>query len=71
MPVGEQATKLTLAALYLGGLLDVVGAAAAAGRAGARGAEPFDLVLLGLASYRTGRLVAYERVAAPLREPSK
>jgi hypothetical protein len=30
--------------------------------------RPFDLLLLGLASYRTGRMLAYERVAAPLRE---
>jgi Protein of unknown function (DUF1360) len=30
-------------------------------------ASPFDLVLLGLASYRIGRMLAYERVAAPLR----
>jgi len=29
--------------------------------------KPFDLVLLGLASYRIGRMLAYERVAAPLR----
>src|SRR5215217_7406831 len=29
--------------------------------------RPFDLVLLGLASYRIGRMLAYERVAAPLR----
>ena len=30
-------------------------------------ASPYDLVLLGLASYRIGRMLAYERVAAPLR----
>jgi hypothetical protein len=30
---------------------------------------PLDLVMLGLATYRSGRLIAYERVAAPLREP--
>jgi hypothetical protein len=31
-------------------------------------ANPFDIALLGLASYRIGRMLAYERVAAPLRE---
>ncbi len=30
---------------------------------------PFDLVLLGLAVFRGGRLIAYDHVAAPLREP--
>lgn len=30
---------------------------------------PFDLVLMGLASHRIGRMVAFERVAEPLREP--
>lgn len=66
-PVGERATKLTLAGLYLGGLgaLSVL----LQRRDEQVRVEPFDLVLLGLATYRTGRLVAYERVAAPLREP--
>lgn len=31
--------------------------------------RPFDLVLLGLATYRTGRLIVYDKVIAPLREP--
>lgn len=31
--------------------------------------EPFDLLLLGFAVYRLGRLVAFERVADPLRRP--
>ena len=30
---------------------------------------PFELLLLGLASYRIGRMIAFERVAQPLREP--
>ncbi len=30
---------------------------------------PYDLLLLGLSTYRTGRLVAYERIAEPLRAP--
>jgi hypothetical protein len=31
--------------------------------------RPFDLLLLGLTSFRIGRMVAFEGVAAPLREP--
>lgn len=30
---------------------------------------PFELGVMGLASHRIGRMMAYERVAAPLREP--
>jgi len=31
--------------------------------------RPFDLALLGLSSFRVGRMIAFEGVAAPLREP--
>jgi hypothetical protein len=31
--------------------------------------RPFDLLLLGLSSFRIGRMIAFEGVAAPLREP--
>jgi hypothetical protein len=31
--------------------------------------RPFDLLLLGLSAFRTGHIIAYERVAEPLREP--
>jgi hypothetical protein len=31
--------------------------------------RPFDLLLLGLTSYRVGRMMAFERVAQPLRAP--
>jgi hypothetical protein len=31
--------------------------------------RPFDLIVLGLASYRTGRILAFERVAEPIRAP--
>lgn len=30
---------------------------------------PFDVLLLGLSAFRAGRLIAYERIAAPLRAP--
>jgi hypothetical protein len=31
--------------------------------------RPFDLLMLGLSSFRIGRMIAFEGVAAPLREP--
>src|SRR5688500_9877171 len=33
------------------------------------GVKPFDLALLGLATFRAGRLVAMDQVVEPLREP--
>lgn len=67
MSVGERAAKLALAGVFLGGLS--VFSAVLQGRDEQVQVEPLDLVMLGLATYRSGRLVAYERVAAPLREP--
>lgn len=63
----EGATKLTLADIFMGGLATFT----ALLRHGEEEPEfrPLDLLVLGLATYRTGRLVAFERVAAPLREP--
>ncbi|MDP9397548.1 MAG: DUF1360 domain-containing protein [Actinomycetota bacterium] len=67
MPASERTTKVTLAGIFLGGL----GAFSALLQRRDEQVQvaPFDLVMLGLATYRSGRLVAYERVAAPLREP--
>jgi hypothetical protein len=31
--------------------------------------SPWELLLLGLSSYRVGRIIAYERVAKPIRDP--
>ncbi|HEU4792750.1 MAG TPA: DUF1360 domain-containing protein [Nitrolancea sp.] len=31
--------------------------------------RPFDLLLVGLSAFRTGHMIAYERVAEPLRAP--
>lgn len=31
--------------------------------------KPFDLLLLSLATYRLGRMVAYDKVADPIRQP--
>jgi hypothetical protein len=62
-----RATKLTLISIFLGVL------ATFAGRVVRREQEvtlrPFDLLLLGLSSFRLGRMIAFEGVAAPLREP--
>jgi hypothetical protein len=61
------ATKLTLITIFLG----ILGTFA--GRVVKRDADvtvrPFDLVMLGLSSFRIGRMIAFEGVAAPLREP--
>ena len=67
MPVSERTTKLTLAGVFLGGLGGF--SAVLARRDEQVEIAPLELVMLGLATYRSGRLVAYERVAAPLREP--
>ncbi len=60
-------TKLTLISLFLSSL------AAFSSRLARRGEHlglrPFDLLLLGLSSFRVGRMIAYEGVAAPLRDP--
>ncbi len=65
--LANRATKLSLTGAFLAIM------AAFSARLGRRQEtleiRPFELVLLGLSTYRTGRLVAFDRVAAPLREP--
>lgn len=60
-------TKLTLASVFVGAM------GVFTSRLVRRGERvelrPFDLLLIGLSTYRTGRLVAYERVAEPIRQP--
>ncbi len=67
MPTTERTTKITLAGVFLTGL----GTFSLLLRERDEQVEvqPWDLALLGLATYRSGRLLAYERVAAPLRDP--
>jgi hypothetical protein len=60
-----RAAKLALIGAFLGSMATF--SLAAGRREGHAPGSPFDLVLLGLASYRIGRMLAYERVAAPLR----
>lgn len=67
MPASERTTKLTLGSVFLGGLATF--SLLLKARDEQVEVTGLDLVMLGLATYRSGRLVAYERVAAPLREP--
>jgi Protein of unknown function (DUF1360) len=62
-----RATKLTLMSVFVG----VLGTFAARLVKAERDVtpRPFELVLLGLASFRVGRMIAFEGVAAPIREP--
>lgn len=64
----EHATKLVLTTVFFG----TIGAFAvvpALRRSTVLRLGPLDLVLLGLTTYRVGHLVAYERIADPIREP--
>lgn len=67
MPATDRTTKLTLAGVFLSGLAGF--STLLARRDEQVQIAPLDLLMLGLATYRSGRLVAFERVAAPLREP--
>jgi hypothetical protein len=62
-----RATKLTLMSVFLGILATCAGRLVRAERD--LTLKPFDLLLLGLSSFRMGRMIAFEGVAAPLREP--
>jgi hypothetical protein len=64
--LADQATKLSL----IGAFVVIVGGFATR-RLGRQeeAVRPYDLLLLGLATYRTGRLVAFEQVAEPVRAP--
>ncbi len=64
----EYLTKLALIGLFSGGFIAFTAWAWNRGLSEWRPA-PFDLLLLGFAVYRLGRLVAFERVADPLRHP--
>lgn len=67
MPTSERSSKLTLAGAFLG----LLGAFSALLRRRNEQMQlrPLDLAMLGLSTYRTGRLLAFERVAQPLRAP--
>ncbi len=63
----ERLTYMTLVGLFLG----VLGLFLGRERGGKQdfAIDPRDLALLGLATYRAGRVVAYDRVAEPFRAP--
>ena len=63
----ERAAYVTLVGLFLG----LFGAFASRTRGKDRPLDlrPLDVGLLGLATYRAGRLAAYDRVTEPLRDP--
>jgi hypothetical protein len=62
-----RATKLTLMSVFLGVLGTFATRLVRADRDVTP--RPFELLLLGLASFRVGRMIAFEGVAAPIREP--
>ncbi len=63
----KRATYLTLMGLFAGLF------AAMSGQGGRKGRKldlrPMDLVLLGLSTYRAGRVIAFDQVTEPLRAP--
>ncbi len=63
--IEKQAAYLTLTSLYLGGFALF----AARGSRRSLDLRPLDLALLGLATFRLGRLTAFDRILRPLREP--
>ncbi len=65
--LANRATKLSLTGAFLA--IMAAFSARLSGRHETLDIRPFELVLLSLSTYRTGRLVAFERVTAPLREP--
>ena len=67
MPTTDRTNKLTLGGVFLAGMGGFT--LVLRRRDEQVQLRPFDLAMLGLSVYRTGRLLAYERVAAPIREP--
>jgi hypothetical protein len=70
MNPAEAVTKLAFTAIFLGGVLFFL----ISGQFFGSGIKDFrldwlDLLLLSLATYRLGRLIAFDRVAEPLRSP--
>ncbi len=61
----ENATYVTLIAVFL----SAFAAIAMRKRTERYEIKPFDLALLGLATFRAGHLVSYDKVTEPLRQP--
>ncbi len=62
-----QATKLTLASLFVARFVGFI--SRKHGPSDIVRLRPLDFGLLGLATFRLGRMLAYDKVAEPLREP--
>jgi hypothetical protein len=62
-----RATKLTLISIFVGILGTFAGRLVR--REDRLHLRSFDLLMLGLSTFRMGRMIAFEGVAAPLREP--
>ncbi|NLG73771.1 MAG: DUF1360 domain-containing protein [Chloroflexi bacterium] len=65
----EYATKLTLIGVFISIFTAFANRMSRPGRREMKTIGPFDLVLLGLATLRLGRLVSYDLIAEPLRRP--
>ncbi len=63
----KRATYLTLMGVFAGLFAAITGKGGPNGRKLQLG--PMDLVLLGLSTYRAGRVIAYDQVTEPLRAP--
>ncbi|MEN4011123.1 MAG: DUF1360 domain-containing protein [Bellilinea sp.] len=68
--LAEAITKVVLTFIFLGGILIflITGQSSGSGMMNFR-LDWLDLLLLSLATYRLGRLIAFDRVAEPLRAP--
>jgi hypothetical protein len=62
-----RATKVTLISVFVGVMAAFIGRLAR--RDETLTLNPFELLMLGLSSFRIGRMIAFEGVAEPLREP--
>jgi hypothetical protein len=60
-------TKLTLISIFM--TIMATFASRKVQREAGQIVKPFDLLMLGLSSFRIGRMIAFEGIAAPLREP--
>jgi hypothetical protein len=65
----EYATKLTLIGFFITIFITFISSAQKKKSWKPVEIKPLDIAILGLSTYRLGRLIAYDRVADPLRKP--
>jgi hypothetical protein len=65
--LAQRAMYVTLISLFVSLFLLFMGRVKA--KRGSLALRPFELVLLGFATYRLGRLVSFDKVSEPLRQP--